>query len=529
MATKSFRPRLWLKRHSAAVPSTGVNSNNESEFSFSSAAPNLLLSATSSSSTGDNTAGAPSLTPSTPLTASRKLIKLPPLFSARKNKKDKKSGGTLPAPLNVPKRTETDEDQFSPMAKSAPYESKSALISLEDQFEEDLGAAEMLATSLDEKKNAVGKKNFNTTASKSELSQFNAKAMNEQIKAELQISNDEARSKMLKSLFLTEEPYHNNSSNSGSQLDLLATVTVNGKKPLMRRTALHSAVEVGASVDAVKKLVENLKTVDLFAVTEDGDTALHIAARNRDVEMCKYLIGLGCDPNQPNLAQKTAVQLAGSDLGYIMMFAYWTMMKSKVETNTYGELAIMATKHGALQMLCELAELGADLKAVSDNETGQTLAEIARSSGYMDLASALENDMKKKHKLENTCSLGDVSFSGSLRKMVGTHHGHKHSSSGILDLPSDEVKALMNADTGTDVLVSPTDLNRSESNQGVDKGVKIAHARQLTQDLEMDPEEDCEDNSEKGTDRFGSLEALNNLTNQVTYEKRPSRFTVRDL
>jgi len=367
------------------------------------------------------------------------------------------------------------------------------------------------------------------------------------VKAKLQIQHETRnRNKVPIALKLTEEPYN---SSSGSALDVLHNPSKKlGSRvcPEVRRTALHSAVELGASVEIVSRLTESLKSIDLYAVTEDGDTALHMAARNRNAELCIFLINLGCDPNLPNLGQKTAIQLAGTELGYTMILTYWSMLKSRVEMNNFGDLAAQATKYNSVNMLKELAELGAELKSVRESSSGLTLAEIARQSGHVELAAALEEDcIVEKAKigaLPTHASSGNVSFSGtsSLRKMYGASHAHKHSSSGILDLPSDEVKALMNADTGTDVLNSPCEnANPSLSNVQIcgagANAIQVSHGRQISQDLELSPEFEYDEHvdiAKTGATlghRVNALESLHDLTNAVAYEKRASRFSIRDL
>jgi hypothetical protein len=534
MQTKSndrrFRPRLWLKRHTSAVPGNKAPTH-ELELSFS-AAPSTSLKAPT---TLDAAGQVPS--PPSPPTSLSKKLKFPPLFSARKNRqpKQKKLIPSAPKPI----RSGSTPEDSSPLAKSAPHrQSEMKADFMEDRFDETEDFMPLVATSLDTKKTIAAKKPSN---SQSELSQMTAKMMNEEVKAKLQIQDsEETRNKVLMSLKLTEEPY---ASSSGSSFDVLNGVRRSGKVvPDVRRTALHSAVELGASVEVVTRLTENLKTVDVFAVTEEGDTALHLAARNRNSDLCIFLIKLGCDPNVPNLAQKTPVQLAGSELGYMMILSYWSMLKSRVESDTYADLAIQATRYGSVQMLRELAELGADLKKVRENASGKSLAEIARQSGHMELATALEeNDLVEK---ANDAALmgnssGNISFSttSSLRKIYGPNHAHKHSSSGILDLPSDEVKALMNADTGTDVMNSP------EENQGAQIGVqvnaaaaaaakiRVVAARQLSQDLELSPSVEYDECSDICTHPLGhEINLADALPAQsVTYEKRPSRFSIRDL
>jgi ankyrin repeat protein len=88
--------------------------------------------------------------------------------------------------------------------------------------------------------------------------------------------------------------------------------------------ALHAAAGVGygegfagnahrfapsGMLAAVKFLVEELK-VDVNAVDDSGNTALHHAAARGDNEMIKYLVSQGADVRKVNRAGLTTVDMA---------------------------------------------------------------------------------------------------------------------------------------------------------------------------------------------------------------------------
>lgn len=84
--------------------------------------------------------------------------------------------------------------------------------------------------------------------------------------------------------------------------------TVNEPRSPKGRTALMVACAYWCGVDMVKLLVEN--GADVNAVSQDGTTALMLAAQSEKLDVVNYLLEHGADANKKNAAGKTALDLA---------------------------------------------------------------------------------------------------------------------------------------------------------------------------------------------------------------------------
>lgn len=284
-------------------------------------------------------------------------------------------------------------------------------------------------------------------------------------------------------------------------------------KIAVRRTALHSAVEIGMPVDTVVKLLRNTE-IDILAVTEDGDTALHLAAKHRNGQMCMYLIHLGGDPNLPNSREQTPMQLAGSELGYEMMLEYWNMLKNRIEKADYVDLAIQACRYGSCQMLFEMVQLGADLQDLKDPKTGYSLFEIARAAGFLELAGTIEKgEIGARQRYHHSTSSLSGSYSRCHHRQKSLYGKSALNNSGILDLNSDEVKELMSQDTGTD-LNTPNSISANN-------GAVICKME------DEDEEEEEEDGNFRGWMAREVGEVVE--TAGCADKRNKSRFSIRDL
>ncbi|CAB3385108.1 Hypothetical predicted protein [Cloeon dipterum] len=115
------------------------------------------------------------------------------------------------------------------------------------------------------------------------------------------------------------------------------------------------------------KIVLKCKRDILFDLGENGNTAFHIAARDADLEMCKWLLGEGLDPRATSKDEfaVTALHLAGFNASHgteIVEFLVSTLQmdvnaKDKVQ-NTPLHYALLTENFGVAE---KLTGLGADL------------------------------------------------------------------------------------------------------------------------------------------------------------------------
>jgi ankyrin repeat protein len=84
--------------------------------------------------------------------------------------------------------------------------------------------------------------------------------------------------------------------------------TIDQPRSVKGRTPLMVACAYWCGVDMVKLLVENGAAVN--AESQDGTTALMLAASNEKLDVVNYLLEHGADPNKKNVAGKTALDLA---------------------------------------------------------------------------------------------------------------------------------------------------------------------------------------------------------------------------
>jgi ankyrin repeat protein len=117
--------------------------------------------------------------------------------------------------------------------------------------------------------------------------------------------------------------------------------TVDQPRSAKGRTALMVACAYWCGADMVKLLVENGAEVNIQS--DDGSTALMLAAMNEKLDVVIYLLQHGADPSKKNKAGKSALDLA---------------MAGKVED--YMKTSIKDTRFDKDQVIEELKKAVAD-------------------------------------------------------------------------------------------------------------------------------------------------------------------------
>ncbi|XP_053677249.1 serine/threonine-protein phosphatase 6 regulatory ankyrin repeat subunit B isoform X5 [Anopheles nili] len=155
-----------------------------------------------------------------------------------------------------------------------------------------------------------------------------------------------------------------------------------GKIPLLL------AVEAG-NQSMCRELLSSQTADQLKATTTNGDTALHLAARRKDVEMARILIDYGANVDVQNGEGQTALHIAAAEGDEAMVKYFYTVRASAAITDFQDRTPMhLAAENGHASII----EILADKYRASIYERtkdGSTLMHIASLNGHAECATTL--------------------------------------------------------------------------------------------------------------------------------------------
>ncbi|XP_035775007.1 serine/threonine-protein phosphatase 6 regulatory ankyrin repeat subunit B-like isoform X2 [Anopheles albimanus] len=155
-----------------------------------------------------------------------------------------------------------------------------------------------------------------------------------------------------------------------------------GKIPLLL------AVEAG-NQSMCRELLSSQTADQLKATTTNGDTALHLAARRKDVEMARILIDYGANVDVQNGEGQTALHIAAAEGDEAMVKYFYTVRASAGITDFQDRTPMhLAAENGHASII----EILADKYRASIYERtkdGSTLMHIASLNGHAECATTL--------------------------------------------------------------------------------------------------------------------------------------------
>ncbi|XP_013142883.1 PREDICTED: serine/threonine-protein phosphatase 6 regulatory ankyrin repeat subunit B isoform X2 [Papilio polytes] len=164
--------------------------------------------------------------------------------------------------------------------------------------------------------------------------------------------------------------------------DIRLRVDGRGKVPLLL------AVEAG-NQSMVRELLSAQTAEQLKASTPAGDTALHLAARRRDVDMARILVDYGAAVDATNGAGQTALHIAAAEGDEpLVKYFYGVRVNASITDNEDRTPMHLAAENGHAAIIELLAD---KFKASIFERTkdGSTLMHIASLNGHADCAMML--------------------------------------------------------------------------------------------------------------------------------------------
>ncbi|KAF4517975.1 hypothetical protein B566_EDAN005342, partial [Ephemera danica] len=157
---------------------------------------------------------------------------------------------------------------------------------------------------------------------------------------------------------------------------------------VLGKIPLFLAVEAG-NQSMCRELLGQLAVEQLKHITDRGDTALHLAARRRDVDMARILIDYGTNVDVQNAEGQTALHIAaegGDDV--LVKYFYGVRASASIVDNQDRTPMHLAAEKGHAQIIEILAD---KFKASIWERTkdGSTLMHIASLNGHADCATML--------------------------------------------------------------------------------------------------------------------------------------------
>ncbi|PIN26606.1 26S proteasome regulatory complex, subunit PSMD10 [Handroanthus impetiginosus] len=154
--------------------------------------------------------------------------------------------------------------------------------------------------------------------------------------------------------------------------------TIADIKDANKRGALHFAAREG-QIEVCKYLVEELK-VDVNTKDEDGDTPLTHAARQRHTATAKYLIDCGADPSIPSELGTTALHHAAG-IGDIELLKFLLNKGVNVDLQSdAGTPLVWAAGHAQQDSVKLLLEHNADPNVKNDDDVTPLISAVAAGS-----------------------------------------------------------------------------------------------------------------------------------------------------
>uniref|UniRef100_A0AAG5DJG7 Uncharacterized protein n=1 Tax=Anopheles atroparvus TaxID=41427 RepID=A0AAG5DJG7_ANOAO len=161
-----------------------------------------------------------------------------------------------------------------------------------------------------------------------------------------------------------------------------SNATEKGKIPLLL------AVEAG-NQSMCRELLSSQTADQLKATTTNGDTALHLAARRKDVEMARILIDYGANVDVQNGEGQTSLHIAAAEGDEAMVKYFYTVRASAGITDFQDRTPMhLAAENGHASII----EILADKYRASIYERtkdGSTLMHIASLNGHAECATTL--------------------------------------------------------------------------------------------------------------------------------------------
>lgn len=155
-----------------------------------------------------------------------------------------------------------------------------------------------------------------------------------------------------------------------------------GKIPLLL------AVEAG-NQSMCRELLSSQTAEQLKATTENGDTALHLAARRRDVDMVRILVDYGTNVDVQNGEGQTPLHIAAAEGDEpLLKYFYGVRASASITDNQDRTPMHLAAENGHANVIEILAD---KFKASIYERTkdGSTLMHIASLNGHADCATML--------------------------------------------------------------------------------------------------------------------------------------------
>ncbi|XP_058801376.1 serine/threonine-protein phosphatase 6 regulatory ankyrin repeat subunit A isoform X4 [Phymastichus coffea] len=164
--------------------------------------------------------------------------------------------------------------------------------------------------------------------------------------------------------------------------DIRLKVDGNGKIPLLL------AVEAG-NQSMCRELLSQQAPDQLKATTPSGDTALHLAARRRDVDMVRILVDYGAAVDMQNGSGQTALHIASAEGDETLVKYFYGVRASAAITDHLDRTPMhLAAENGHASIIELLAD---KFKASIFERTkdGSTLMHIASLNGHSECATML--------------------------------------------------------------------------------------------------------------------------------------------
>uniref|UniRef100_A0A1S4GZD0 ANK_REP_REGION domain-containing protein n=2 Tax=gambiae species complex TaxID=44542 RepID=A0A1S4GZD0_ANOGA len=155
-----------------------------------------------------------------------------------------------------------------------------------------------------------------------------------------------------------------------------------GKIPLLL------AVEAG-NQSMCRELLSSQTADQLKATTTNGDTALHLAARRKDVEMARILIDYGANVDVQNGEGQTALHIAAAEGDEAMVKYFYTVRASAAITDFQDRTPMHLAAENGHASIIEILVDKYRASIYERTKDGSTLMHIASLNGHAECATTL--------------------------------------------------------------------------------------------------------------------------------------------